>query len=222
MVLTDDEIRAACLEGLISIDPFADSQIEPASYDLRVGPKAAASSTKKITNLEEAGFLLVSPGDFVIVSTYESMRLDASHVGRFGLTSKHARSGLIATVGPQIDPGYHGRLTIGLTNLSTKPVTLSYKDTFLTVEFHRLETPSSKPYSGKYQDRFELAPDDIEAVMEREYMSQTEMMQTLQTLVSTVDALRQVVNIRFPIYIALILGVYAAIQFFGGLTMPSP
>lgn len=172
MILTDEDIRAACMasDGGVSIDPFDENAVEPASYDLRVGSQAASSSTRKVTNLAEVGFVEVKPGDFVIVSTLETIELDPSHVGRFGLTSSHARRGLIATTGPQIDPGFHGRLTIGLTNLSTKPIALAHKDSFLTVEFHRLDKPVAQPYSGLYQNRIELAPDDIQSVMEREYI----------------------------------------------------
>ena len=213
MILTDEDIRTACssADGGVRIDPFDATAVEPASYDLRVGRQAATSSSRKVTNLESDGFVEVKPGDFVIVSTLETIRLDASHVGRFGLTSSHARRGLIATAGPQIDPGFHGRLTIGLTNLSTKPITLAYKDSFLTVEFHRLEKPVEKPYSGQYQDRVELAPDDIRSVMEREYMSQTEMMRTLEALVSTVDGLKQSVNLRLPLWLGIFLTLFSVI-----------
>ena len=213
MILTDEDIRAACMstDGGIAIDPFDATAVEPASYDLRVGTQAATSSSRKVTDLSKDGFVEVKPGDFVIVSTLETMRLDDMHVGRFGLTSSHARRGLIATAGPQIDPGFHGRLTIGLTNLSTKPIALAYKDPFLTVELHRLEKPVERPYSGQYQDRVELAPDDIRSVMEREYMSQTEMMRTLEALVTTVDGLKQSVNLRLPLTLAGFLTLFSII-----------
>ena len=97
MILTDEDIRTACssADGGVRIDPFDATAVEPASYDLRVGRQAATSSSRKVTNLESDGFVEVKPGDFVIVSTLETIRLDASHVGRFGLTSSHARRGLI-------------------------------------------------------------------------------------------------------------------------------
>lgn len=216
MILTDNDIRAAqsTEDGGVSISPFDPAAVEPASYDLRVGSQAATSSSRKVTDLAKEGFVEVKPGDFVIVSTFETIRLDNRHVGRFGLTSSHARRGLIATAGPQIDPGFHGRLTIGLTNLSTKPIALAHKDAFLTVEFHRLEVPVDEPYSGKYQDRVELAPDDIRSVMEREYMSQSEMMRTLEALVTTVDGLKQSVNLRLPLTLAGFLTLFSIIVAF--------
>jgi len=49
----------------------------------------------------------------------------------------------------------------------------------------------SKPYSGPYQDRTELRPEDIEAVMESEGMALSEVMTMLRSLSENVAALTQ-------------------------------
>ena len=220
MILTDEQIITACTQERdgILIEPFEQRQVQPAFYDLRVGKQAAVSSEEKLIDLASAGFVQVRPGDFVIVTTYEKLSLDASLVGRFGLTSSFARKGLIATAGPQVDPGFRGRLLVGLTNLSSKPITLSHKAVFLSIEFHRLERPVTSSYSGPYQDREELTQEDIAAVMEREYMSQPEMMRTLEALVTTtknlegaVKNLEKTVNWRMPVMTGIILAVIMAL-----------
>lgn len=211
MILSDCGIRSACEAGTIRIDPFQDRSVQPASYDLRVGEQAAISSDKEVVDLAAKGFVRIKPGDFVIVATHEKLALDASHTGRFGLTSTYARQGLIATVGAQIDPGFRGRLFVGLTNLSTKPIALPHKDDFLTVEFHELERPVDTPYGGQYQDREELSPEDIRVVMEREYMSQTDMMRTLEALVSTVEGLKQSLNWRLPLIVTAIMVCFTVV-----------
>ena len=213
MILSDRDIRAAKTDG-VRIEPFDEQSLQPASYDLRVGSQAACSSNKQVTDLIKAGFVEIKPGDFVIVNTHEKLTLNARHVGRFGLTSTHARKGLIATVGAQVDPGFRGQLTVGLTNLSSKPIILPHKDTFLTIEFHRLEQDVEVPYSGPYQDRSALSPEDIKIVMEREYMSQTEMMRTLQALVATVEGLKQSISWQLPLTLTLIVTAGIAISFF--------
>ncbi|MYA15345.1 MAG: dCTP deaminase [Gammaproteobacteria bacterium] len=220
MVLTDQDIREEVTspDGGIVIAPFDPDAVQPASYDLRVGGQAATSESRKVTDLASEGLVEIKPGDFAVVSTLEEIRLDDQHVGRFGLTSTHARSGLIATAGPQIDPGFHGRLTIGLTNLSTNAIPLVYKDPFLTVEFHRLGKRVAKPYTGRYQDRVALAPDDIRSVLDRQYTSQTDMMLTLQSLVRTVDSLKDTIhgvekslNVRLPLWLAVFLVLFSGI-----------
>ena len=213
MILSDRDIRAACSDesGEFRIEPFSEASVQPASYDLRAGDQAASSSTKQLTDLTKAGFIEISPGDFVIVTTFEKLSLSARHVARFGLTSTYARKGLIATVGAQVDPGFRGRLVVGLTNLSTKPIALPHKDIFLTIEFHRLEKPVEVPYEGPYQGRDMLSPDDIRSAIEREYMSQTEMMRTLEALVTTVEGLKQSINWRLPLMMSIIMAAFFAL-----------
>ncbi len=189
MILTDRQIREACEKGDIVIEPFDEGQIEAATYDLRVGEQGATTSTKRLVNIRETGSLLLAPGDFGVVTVHETIKLGPQHAARFGLRSKFARKGLIATTGPQIDPGFYGRLIIGLTNLTPRSVSLSHKDDFISVEFHRLEEPVSKPYSGPYQGRTELGPEDIEAIMESEGMALSEVMTMLRSLSENVGTL---------------------------------
>lgn len=195
MILTDQDIEEACKKQEIVIDPFESNQVQGATYDFRVGKQGATTSSKKIVNLEDDGYLLLKPGDFAIVVVLEKLRLSPQYVGRFGLRSKYARKGLIATTGPQIDPGYDGRLILGLTNLTPKAVSLPYKDDLVSVEFHRLEKPSTKPYSGPYQKKYELGPADIESIVEAEAMTLSEVLTTLSSINRTIAVLTTDVTI---------------------------
>lgn len=208
MILTDKQIVEAYQAGDVLIDPFDQNQVQPASYDFRVGNKGATTSSKKVIDIEEIGYLLLQPGDFGVVTIFEELRLGPQYVGRLGLRSKYTRKGLIATVGPQIDPGFHGRLTIGLANLTPKAVSLPHKDDLVTVEFHRLEHPVIKPYSGQYQGRLELGPEEIEAITEAEGLAMSEVITTLRSLSQNVAALASEVNtMRWVIPGLLLIGL---------------
>lgn len=208
MILTDRDIEEACKKQGIVIDPFESNQVQGATYDLRVGKQGATTSTKKIVNLEEDGYLLLKPGDFAIIVVLEKLRLSPQYVGRFGLRSKYARKGIIATTGPQIDPGYDGRLILGLTNLTPRAVSLPYKDDLVSVEFHRLEKPSTKPYSGPYQNKYELGPEDIESIVEAEAMTLSEVLTTLTSLSKNVgDLTNDVKTMKWIIPIIVGLGI---------------
>lgn len=189
MILTDRQIREACEKGDIVIDPFDEDQVEAATYDLRVGEQGATTTTKKLINVKETGSLVLAPGDFGVVITLEQIKLGPQYAARFGLRSKYARKGIIAATGPQIDPGYEGRLIIGLTNLTPKSISVPYKDDLVSVEFHRLEEPASQPYHGPYQGKTELRAEDLEAVMESEGMTQSEVITMLRSLSENVAAL---------------------------------
>ena len=194
MILTDTMIRQACSEGIVGISPFDERQIQPASYDLRVGPEAAVSSRRGKVNIKDSGFVELDAGDFAVLVTEEVITLDNQHSGRFGLRSKWARKGLLATTGPQVDPGFKGRLSVGLTNLTSRKIALSHMDDFLTVEFHRLSEPVKQVYSGPYQDQSSLSNEDLEAVLEREVMSLSEMNITLRALAANVKSLEESVS----------------------------
>lgn len=189
MILTDRQIRDAIDSREIGIEPFEDGQVQPASIDLRVGEEGATTKSKKKTNIKEAGFLILDPGDFGVISVFEEIRLSPQHAGRIGLRSKYARKGLIATTGPQIDPGYHGRLTLGVTNLTPHAVSIPYKDDILTLELHRLEQPAERPYTGPYQKKLGLGAEDLEVIAEGEGMAFSEVLTTLRSLSSNVGNL---------------------------------
>ncbi len=189
MILTDRQIQEAVAKGDILIEPFDKGQVQAASYDLRVGEQGATTSSKKKVNIKNDGYILLAPGDFGVVTVLEEIKLGAQYAARFGLRSKYARKGIIATTGPQIDPGFHGRLIVGMTNLTPKPVSFPYKDDLLTVEFHRLEEPAQKPYSGPYQGRMELGAEEIEFITESEGMALSEVLNTLRSLSANVGTL---------------------------------
>lgn len=214
MILNHQQIIAACKSGDIFINPFDEDQTEAATYDLRVGEKGATTSTKKLVNIKENGFLLLQPGDFGVLTVLEEMRLGPQYAARFGLRSKYARKGLIATTGPEIDPGYHGRLILGITNLTPKPVSIPFKDDLISVEFHRLEEPTKKPYAGPYQDKLDLGPEDIEAIIESEGMALSEMLTILRSLSENVGTLTKEVRIlEYAIGIGLtVLSILVAIK----------
>ena len=195
MILNNRQISEAVSKGDIFIEPFDENQVQAATYDLKVGAQGATASAKKLINIHDDGYLLLKPGDFAIITVLEELHLSPQYVGRFGIRSKYARKGIIATTGPQIDPGYEGRLIIGLTNPTPNSVTLPYKDDFLSVEFHKLEEPSTKPYSGPYQGKKELGPEDIEMIVETESLSMSEILTTLNILSKNVGSLATDVKI---------------------------
>jgi dCTP deaminase len=189
MILTDVLIREAVQAGQIVLEPFDANQIQGATYDLRVGSQAVTTSSKEVRNLEEKGFVTFEAGDFGFVTTMEIIKLDAEHAARFGLRSGFARKGLIATTGPQIDPGFDGRLIIGLSNLTPNPIAISHGDDLVSVEFHKLPRPAANLYRGPYQGVRGLRPEDIALVTEKKGMLLSEIQETHSSLSSNVSTL---------------------------------
>lgn len=112
-------------------------------------------------DLEATRILIIGASEFALVGTYETLELPNDIVGHFGLKSSLSRRGLYASIGAQIDPGFRGRLFVSLFNLTPAPIPIAYKDTFLTVEFSRLEHPPTTGYDGPNQGKYHLGADDI-------------------------------------------------------------
>ncbi len=194
MILNYQQIVQAVEKKQIVIEPFQEENVQAASYDMRVGKQGATVSRKKLLDLEKERYLMLEPGDTGIIVSLEAIHLDHQHTGRFGLRSKYTRKGLIASTGPQIDPGFEGRIILTITNLSLKAVVLPYKEALMTVEFHRLEEPTSHPYQGEYQGRFELGAEEMEFILEQESISLPEIIKTLGILAEDVKGLRDSVK----------------------------
>ena len=60
MILTNDQITDARASGDIVIEPFLDKQVQGASYDLRVGREGATTSSKRVINIKDSGFLVLN------------------------------------------------------------------------------------------------------------------------------------------------------------------
>jgi len=55
MILSDTNIKEAQQKGEIEIKPFEENQVEPATYDFRVGKWGATTSSKRKINIEDMG-----------------------------------------------------------------------------------------------------------------------------------------------------------------------
>ena len=217
MILTDDDIRAAIRAGDIVIDPFDDGQVQPASIDLRVGDEGATTKHKQRINIADRGLIILEPGDFGVVCILEKVKFGPQYVGRLGLRSKYARKGLIATTGPQIDPGFQGSITLGLANLTPKPVPLAHGDDILTLEIHKLDKPVSKPYSGPYQGKYGLSIEDLDTIAEGDGMAFSEVLTTLRSLSTNVaDLTSQMKTMQWmlPVITAVGFAIVAALVAF--------
>ncbi|HZX46364.1 MAG: dCTP deaminase domain-containing protein [Clostridia bacterium] len=95
MLMTGDDIRKARDSNELVIKNFDERCIQPASYDMRLGEEAITSSRRQKLNPAEKGLLTISPGDFALVTTHESIKLPTTIAGHIGLHSLYAKKGLV-------------------------------------------------------------------------------------------------------------------------------
>lgn len=224
MILTGGQILQAHRNGDILVDPFDEGQLQPASYDLRVGAKAITVGADRLVDIDKSGYLSLRPGEFALITTREVLRLGPQYVARFGLRSKHARKGLIVTSGPQVDPGFHGPLHAGVTNLTARPIPLAYGDDFLSVEFHRLGEAATE-YRGPYQNLISFTPEEIEQIIDRRGMILSEAVDMLGEIgqrVRDLETQAKMVQWFAPLTLAIVALILSSVTLISNLRSHSP
>jgi dCTP deaminase len=193
-MLSDSEILQAIQSGEMELEPFEETSLQPASYDLRVGDFAFASTGKERVDLSQRGVLVIEPGEFVVVQTLERVKFGLRIAAQLGLRSEYARRGLLMLSGPQVDPGFEGLLVIRLINLAPMSVALPYKAPFLTAQFFKLSEPVKTPYRGPFQGQVGITDRDIQELTQTEALTLGGVVKTLGALAADVKDLRSSVK----------------------------
>ncbi len=134
MALSDSEIRKALAESNLVIEPFEESCLGAAGYDLRLDSDA-----------------VLKPSEHRLVATMERVELRGGVAGFLHIRSSMAREGILASVA-LVDPGFRGQLTIALFNSGAKTVRLKARERFVQLTLVRLGEGAARLYEGRYQD----------------------------------------------------------------------
>ena len=176
MVLSDRSIREEIESGRIVIDPYREDLVQPASIDQRVESKYRVCNnsrspssdvkqpmedlTELVTTEEDEPFIL-HPGEFVLGQTLERVTLPNDLVARLEGKSSLGRLGLLihSTAG-FVDAGFHGNLTLELSNVANLPITIYHGMPIGQLSFMRMDHAVSNPYGdgenrSKYQGQAE-------------------------------------------------------------------
>ncbi|HLA93777.1 MAG TPA: dCTP deaminase [Actinomycetota bacterium] len=165
MILSDGDIRKEIAGGRIGIEPFDETCVQPSSVDLHVDAqfrvfansrypyidvrKEMPDLTELVESTGDEPFIL-HPGEFVLGSTLERVRIPDDLVARLEGKSSLGRLGLLihSTAG-YVDPGWDGYLTLELSNVANLPITIYPGMKIGQISFIRLTTPAEVPYGSR-------------------------------------------------------------------------
>jgi len=172
LIFSDRSIREAIEGGVIVIDPYEPAFVQPSSVDLRVGngfrvfvnhrysqidPRAPQSDLTQLIEVEGEEPFMLHPGEFVLGSTMERVKLGDDVVARLEGKSSLGRLGLLihSTAG-FIDPGFEGHITLELSNVATLPIAIYPEMKIGQISFYQMTTAADFPYGSpelgsKYQ-----------------------------------------------------------------------
>ena len=172
MLLSDRDIRANISSGDLVIEPFDARLIQPSSVDVRmdrffrvfnnskythIDPKLQQDELTSLVEVAEDEPFVLHPGEFVLGSTLEKFTLPDHLAGRLEGKSSLGRLGLLthSTAG-FIDPGFSGYITLELSNVANRPITLWPGMKVGQLALFKLSSPAETPYGSgalgsKYQ-----------------------------------------------------------------------
>jgi dCTP deaminase len=157
VILTGPEITSATIDGRLRISPFLPEQVNPNSYNVRLGETLLVytcaiidayqpNPTSSIT-IEEDGYVL-EPGELYLGHTIEQVGSDLyvpllfgrSSIGRLGL--------FVEITAPIGDIGFHGQWTLMLSPV--RPLRVYAGMNIGQIMFF-VSTGTIDKYHGKYQ-----------------------------------------------------------------------
>lgn len=172
MILSDRDLHALIEQGRIVVDPFDPANVQPSSIDVRLDNRfrvfhnhryRVIDVMKRMDDLTELVEVkadepfILHPGEFVLGSTLEWVRLPDDVAGRLEGKSSLGRLGLVthSTAG-FIDPSFEGHLTLELSNLANLPITLYPSMPIGQIAFFGLSSPARSGYgSGERRSKYQ-------------------------------------------------------------------
>jgi len=163
MFLSDTDIKKAVQKGEITLEPFSEAQLQPVSYDIRLGNKFIAndeSSThfvdpvRKIyaktqeREVPDGEEFVLHPGISILGISKEYFGSDV-YLIQIGGKSSLARVGLMVhnTAGI-INPGHFLHVTFEMTNQSNVPIILRPGMEIAQITFSMISSPPERNYKN--------------------------------------------------------------------------
>lgn len=181
MALSDNQIIQRIDDGSLTIEPFIEGNVEPASVDLRLGADAKlveeARSIRtgesvldtrqsqyefQYKDIVEEDSFVIFPDEFVLATTAETIALPNNLLARVTGRSSLGRLGIaIHQTAGYIDPGFHGQITLELVNNGPSPVRLYTGDRVCQIIFAEVSGDVLEPYGhtdSQYQGQTGATP----------------------------------------------------------------
>jgi deoxycytidine triphosphate deaminase/cell division protein FtsL len=145
-----DYVAATGMIYPLKADPFKPSAtLKPASCAITVGgpyiywqePDPSSEDPEPILvegNLADGESLTLKQNSIVFVTLAPTFRIPDYIAARFNLKIMHIYRGLLVGTGPLVDPGFVGRLSIPLHNLTANPYTIKGGDRLVWMEFTKI------------------------------------------------------------------------------------
>lgn len=142
MIKADTWIRAWGLAG--GVEPFVEDHVNAASYDIRVGDDWICPT--RDPEEFKAPHIKLFPGEVVLASTLEYVRIPRDVACDLKLKSTLGRLWINHSLAGWCDPGFEGDITLELQNLGPEPFVLEAGRRIAQLIFIRMEQEPEVAY----------------------------------------------------------------------------
>lgn len=157
------------------IYPFYPASLKPASYALRLLGKCVywdEEGQKTVTDIHEEKTFVLRANSIAFVTLEPTLRLPEYIAMRFNLKIRHVYKGLLLGTGPLVDPGFAGKLSLPVHNLTVNDYCLRGGEELVWAEFTKISCQSrwlsgtavERRFSNAYEGfpEAKLKRDDVE------------------------------------------------------------
>ncbi len=185
VVLSDRDIKDEIKKGSISIEGISEDQIGPSSVDLSLGSEFRIFKHSEVTHIdpregkfdhlmelvkkEDKDAFIIHPGEFILATTREYVKVPDNMIARLDGRSSWGRLGIVihSTAG-SVHPGFEGKLTLEMANISKVPVKLWPGSRICQLTFERMSSPAENPYNKRKGSKYQGQKDPSASRISRE------------------------------------------------------
>lgn len=157
MLVSDRSFWVYRMAGMLGVEPLTAANVQPASIDLTLGDEIIREDGEKVQIGSEP--YNIWPGELLLATTAEEVYCGPMFAGRIEGKSSLGRRGLLVHVTAGfIDPGFKGKITLEMVNLSHSPISLTVGQKCCQVTFLHMDSVVDRPYGSrslgsKYQNQ---------------------------------------------------------------------
>ncbi|MBD3313371.1 dCTP deaminase [Candidatus Woesearchaeota archaeon] len=171
VVLSDRDIKDAISKGEIVIEDLSEENIGSSSVDLTLGSEFRIFKHSEVTHVDprEGNFdhlmdlvkksdedaFIIHPGEFILATTREYVKVPDNMIARLDGRSSWGRLGIVvhSTAG-SVHPGFEGKLTLEMANISKVPVKLWPGSRICQLTFEKMSSPADNPYNKRKGSKY--------------------------------------------------------------------
>ena len=121
------------------------NQIKGSSIELRLGNEVYLSGDKEFNKLDSQTTVKVSPGNFAILLTYETVYVPPEYMAFLSIRRKFKDMGLVNISGFHVDPGFKGKITFSVYNAGPSDIYLRHRESIFIIFYADLSSETTMP-----------------------------------------------------------------------------